>query len=271
MGFGVLLIGLLIAVSIAVACIKALSNLLRGLMLIAAAGVLLLSAALSTVAFVGANEVGIVTKNALGPKLTEGRIIAVDGETGVQSQVLAPGWHFWYIPIIHSVRTVPLVEIKADELGLIESRDGLPLPEGQLFAQEWDQASFQQMLDATYFLTTGKGFKGKQASVLTPGKYRINTELFRITPIKQTEILAGEVGVLKANFGTPASRSWSKAAWANRPPATRPRRGRSPLKIPNASASPAPARWACARPSSGPASTPSTPTPTPSSKSGPPR
>lgn len=39
--------------------------------------------------------------------------------------------------------------------------------------------------------------------MLTPGKYRLNTDLFKVRPVKQTEVLQGEVAVLKANFGTP--------------------------------------------------------------------
>lgn len=205
MGLGVLVVAVAFAITIAIASLKAPGPTIRGASLVFAGIVLLLGAILSSTAYVGSGEAGIVNKTVFGPSLKDGRIIAIDGQLGVQADVLTPGWHFGYWPVIYSVRTVPLVEINADEVGIIEARDGLPLPEGQLFAPEWEQASFQKMLDAEYFLTTGKGFKGKQASVLTPGKYRINTELFRITNIKQTEVVAGEVAVLKANFGAPAS------------------------------------------------------------------
>lgn len=157
---------------------------------------------LGSVRYVGSNEVGIVTKQAFGSQLTDGKIIAVDGEMGVQATVLAPGWHFGYVPGIYSVHNVDLTEIKPDEVGLIEASDGEPLNDGQLFAPEFKHDEFQKMLDARHFLTVGNGKKGKQTSVLTPGKYRLNTELFKIRPVKQTEVLQGEVAVLKANFGT---------------------------------------------------------------------
>jgi hypothetical protein len=64
--------------------------------------------------------------------------------------------------------------------GLIDAKDGQPLSAGQVIAAEFTPTQFQQMLDARYFLTTGKGSKGTQASVLTPGKYRLNTELFKV-------------------------------------------------------------------------------------------
>lgn len=205
MELGVLVVAVAFAITIAIASLKAPGPVMRGAALVVAGLVLLIGAILSSTAYVGAGETGIVNKTVFGPSLKDGRIIAIDGELGVQADVLSPGWHFGYWPVIYSVRTVPLVEINADELGIIEARDGQPLAEGQLFAPEWDQASFQKMLDAKHFLTAGKGAKGKQASVLTPGKYRINTELFRVTNIKQTEVVPGEVTVLKANFGAPAS------------------------------------------------------------------
>lgn len=205
MGLGVLVVAVAFAITIAVASLKAPGQVLRGVGFVVAALTLVLGAVLSSTAFVGSGESGIVNKTVFGPSLKDGRIIAIDGQLGVQADVLTPGWHFGYWPVVYSVRTVPLVEINADEVGIIEARDGKPLPEGQLFAPEWDQASFQRMLDAEHFLTVGNGYKGKQASVLTPGKYRINTELFRVTNIKQTEVVAGEVAVLKANFGAPAS------------------------------------------------------------------
>jgi regulator of protease activity HflC (stomatin/prohibitin superfamily) len=170
--------------------------------IVLAAIVLVVAFAASSIRLVGANEVGIVVKNVLGAKLDSGKIIAAEGQMGIQAEVLSPGWHFWYWPGIYDVRAVPLTEIKSDEVGLIETTDGVAMGEGDLFAAEWSREEFQSMLDAQHFLTTGKGKKGKQVSVLTPGKYRLNTELYRIKSVPQTEVLAGEVAVLKANFGS---------------------------------------------------------------------
>jgi uncharacterized membrane protein YqiK len=204
MGFFLMFIGLVAAVAGLAFLPKvpaALRTALAVLVLLLIVGSLLVS----SVRFVGANETGIVTKNAFGKSLDGGKIIAVNGEAGVQADVMSPGWHMGYWPVIFSVKTVPLIEIRSVEIGLIETRDGQPLDEGQLFAPEWKIDEVQKMLDARYFLTTGKGRKGKQATVLTPGKYRINTEMFKITMTKQTEVHPGEVAVLKANYGRPPS------------------------------------------------------------------
>lgn len=170
-----------------------------------------------SVVYVGADEVGIVTKQALGPSLKDGKILAVEGEMGVQADVLPPGWHFGYVPGIYRVQTEPLTEVPSDKVGIIETSDGIPIRTGQLFAPEWDVETFQKMLDARYFLTDGKGFKGKQVSVLKPGKYRLNTRLYKVKLVDQTEVKQGEVAVLKANFGASASNVVRGAAGATEP------------------------------------------------------
>ena len=55
--------------------------------------------------------------------------------------------------------------------------------------------------DAEFFLTTGKGYKGPQSTVLSPGKYRINTKLFTVTKTPATNIDKATVGVVKSNVG----------------------------------------------------------------------
>ncbi|MFZ4573129.1 MAG: SPFH domain-containing protein [Phycisphaerales bacterium] len=163
--------------------------------------VLLLGVVGSSITYVSSDMVGIVSKNAFGKSLQQGKIIAVNGEMGVQADVLPPGWHFGYWPVVYSVQTVPLTEVPSDKVGLMEAADGLPLERDQLFAPDFKADEFQKMLDAKHFLTAGNGYKGKQASVLKPGKYRLNTQLFRIKMEPQTEIKPGEVAVLKANYG----------------------------------------------------------------------
>ncbi len=56
------------------------------------------------------------------------------------------------------------------------------------------------MLDATTFLR-GAGFRGPQLTILTPGRYRYNPNLFAIEPRPALVVAAGEVAVVKANAG----------------------------------------------------------------------
>ena len=201
MGLLLLAVCVLLSLLLLVGMTKVASGAARKSLLLLAAITLGLGLFASSVAYVPSDMVGIVRKNAFGGQLTDGKIIAVNGEMGVQADVLSPGWHFGYWPVIFSVNNEALISVGSEEVGLIEAADGMPLPGDQLFAPDFAPDEFQQMLDARHFLTTGKGFKGKQASVLKPGMYRLNTSLFKVTMAQQTEVHPGEVGVLKANYG----------------------------------------------------------------------
>jgi uncharacterized membrane protein YqiK len=122
---------------------------------------------------IGANEVGILTKNMFGRKMPEGQIIARKGEVGIQAGTLMPGL-YWRLPIVWSFAKVPVIAIDVDSIGLVESIDGEPLPKGRVLGDEVECNQFQ---DAEMFLTN-HGRKGPQVGILRPGTYRINTRLF---------------------------------------------------------------------------------------------
>ncbi len=174
----------------------------------AAAALLVLGAAIvfSSVRHVGESEVGLVVKHAMGPKLPPGQIIATGGEMGPQAKVLPPGWHFGYWPIVYDVDKDRVIEINEGKVGLLTTTDGLALPPGEIYAPEWPQETLQAMLIAEHFLGPGRGYKGPQASVLTPGKYRLNTRLYQVEIVPVTNIEKATVGVVKSNVGkAPAS------------------------------------------------------------------
>jgi len=174
---------------------------LRPLAAIGALVALVAGFTLASVRYVGDDEVGVVIKNVGFRSLPEGRIIAVDGEKGPQARILAPGWHPWLWPIIYDVEIHKQVVIGPDEVGLLTTADGKPLPPGEVFAPAWSEDEFQRMLDAEYFLTKGGGYKGPQTSVLTPGRYRVNPKLFKVEKAPVTNIAQATVGVVKSNVG----------------------------------------------------------------------
>ena len=93
-----------------------------------------------------------------------------------------------------------LIIVDQDQVGLVESIDGLPLHPGQIFARRVaDHNSFQ---DGVAFLRNG-GQKGPQVDILPPGKYRINTYLFHVRLVPATTILPGSVGIVSARDGGP--------------------------------------------------------------------
>ena len=84
------------------------------------------------------------------------------------------------------------------KLGIVEARDGQPV--------QWPRArteveckSFQ---DARAFLTNG-GERGPQISIIPPGTYRINTEVFQLTSRDVTEIPDNMVGIITTREGKP--------------------------------------------------------------------
>src|SRR6185295_263364 len=80
---------------------------------------------------VGAREIAIKERRYLGAKMPPGRVVATEGEVGIQADVLKPGLHLIKYPFEKIVRKVPLIEIGADEMGIIEAVDGEPMPPGR--------------------------------------------------------------------------------------------------------------------------------------------
>ncbi|MBL1215968.1 MAG: hypothetical protein D8M59_00565 [Planctomycetes bacterium] len=199
----ILLAGLVLAVLILSAIPRIPWNALRGAAALFALIVLIASALFSSVRYVGESEVGIVIKNIGAKDLPPGRIIATNGEKGPQAAILGPGWHPWIWPIIFDVEKIPVTSIEEGEIGLVTANDGLPLPEGVTYAEEWPGDLVKSMVnEPEYFLTEGNGYKGPQTTVLTPGKWRINTRLFSIEKAPATNIEPAMVGVIKSNVGS---------------------------------------------------------------------
>ncbi len=167
--------------------------------LVAVIFVVIVIALYVSVVNIGGDEVGLVEKKFGGGKLPAGRILAVSGENGFQAQTLEPGWHFFYWPWQYDIEKVSVVQVPQGSLGVVQTSDGISLPEGTIYATEWDKPD--KMIDAAYFLTEGKGFKGPQLTVLKPGKYRLNTKLFTVKTEKLTNVAIGTVAVIKSNVG----------------------------------------------------------------------
>ena len=160
--------------------------------------VVLILAFSSTVNIAG-DEVGIVEKKLLGGKLPSGRIIAVDGENGIQADLLMPGWHFWKFPWLYKITKQDDLQIKDGNVGLITAKDGKSLPADTVYAPEWTEPD--KMIDAKYFLSAGNGYKGPQLTVLKPGNYKINTRLFEVKTVPVLNVEVGQVAVIKSNVG----------------------------------------------------------------------
>src|SRR6266436_4284022 len=149
---------------------------------------------------VGAREIAIKERRYFGAKMPPGRVVATEGEVGIQADVLKPGLHLIKYPFERIVRKVPLIEIGADELGIVEAVDGEPMLPGRIFAPDRAQNAHNNFQDPIAFIKQG-GVKGIQLRTLPPGLWPIHPYLFRVSVAKTTVIPQGKVGVIIAADG----------------------------------------------------------------------
>src|SRR5712692_9357673 len=149
---------------------------------------------------VGAREIAIKERRYLGAKMPPGRVVATEGEVGIQADVLKPGLHLIKWPFEKVIRKFPLIEIGPDEMGIIEAIDGEPMPPGGIFAADRAQNAHNNFQDPIAFIKRG-GVKGIQLRTLPPGLWPIHPYLFRVSVTKTTVIPQGKVGIVTSADG----------------------------------------------------------------------
>src|SRR5436190_7660163 len=151
---------------------------------------------------VGAREIAIKERRYLGARMPPGRVVAIEGEVGIQADVLKPGLHLIKWPFEKVIRKFPLIEIASDEMGIIEAIDGEPMPPGGIFAADRAQNAHNNFQDPIAFIKRG-GVKGIQLRTLPPGLWPIHPYLFRVSVTKTTVIPQGKVGIVISADGDP--------------------------------------------------------------------
>src|SRR5262245_53570952 len=132
---------------------------------------------------VGAKEIAIKERRYVGAKMPPGRVVATEGEVGIQADVLKPGLHLIKWPFEKVIRKFPLIEIGPDELGVIEAIDGEPMPQGRIFAPDRARNAHNNFQDPIAFIKRG-GVKGIQLRTVPPGLWPIHPYLFRVSVAK---------------------------------------------------------------------------------------
>ncbi len=122
------------------------------------------------------DQVGIVNKKFSSKDMIHGQIIALNGEAGIQADILTVGWHFFYFRWQFEVIRQGLIIVPAGQIALVNAKDGKTVEDGRMLSKSVDCLNFQ---DARKFLEEG-GERGRQISTLREGIYRINTELFEV-------------------------------------------------------------------------------------------
>ena len=177
----------------------------------ALAGLLMVLAGLGFLAstsflLIGADKVGQLKRIYLADDLQPGRIIALPGQKGPQSEILGPGFHFRpLLNVLYEVEPVDVVQVPEGHYGQITTLDGASMPEGMFIAPVITDDKLSTMLDAQTFIEQG-GLRGPQETVLKPGSYRLNRYLFDVRVDQETAatiIPTGQVGVVKSNVQQP--------------------------------------------------------------------
>ena len=148
------------------------------------------------------DSIGLVTKKFTlfsGSSLPDGRIIALNGEAGQQADTLAPGLHLGLWPWQYQIVMKKFLIIPPGEVGIVVSRDGVPLPTGRIVGRTIECDYFQ---DARAFLEQG-GERGPQMTVIPPGSYRINELLFAVVLADAVTVPPGKLGIVEALDGAP--------------------------------------------------------------------
>jgi regulator of protease activity HflC (stomatin/prohibitin superfamily) len=150
--------------------------------------------------YVRSDELAIIERRFIGAPLEQGRVFAMEGQVGLKAEYFTPGLHFLMWPIMNVVSKPAFITIGADELGIVEATDGVPLAPGRIFADDPAGQAHNNFQNPVDFLKQG-GIRGKQLRFLTNGTFKINPYLFKVTKIKKTVVREGQIGVVTAMDG----------------------------------------------------------------------
>ena len=129
--------------------------------------------------YVRPDQMAVVTAKT-GRSLPPGQILAQPGERGIREDVLGEGRHFLN-PWLYERRIMPVTVIPPGKVGIVTSKVGEDLPEGEFLAE--------------------RGQKGIWRNVLGPGKYRMNPVGYQIDVVDAISIPIGYDGVVTSLSG----------------------------------------------------------------------
>ena len=128
------------------------------------------------------------------------------GERGPQIDVIPPGT-YRINPLLFTVSLADAISVPQGQVGVVEARDGKPIPSGRVIAHQVTCDSYQ---DGSAFLSGG-GERGPQMALIAPGTYRINTLLFDVN-IAAIDIPENKVGIVTTARASPSQPGKSPAS-----------------------------------------------------------
>lgn len=158
------------------------------------------------------NQIGIVEARD-GKPLSSGRVlaravecnsfqntrafIASGGERGPQISIIPPGT-YRINTAMFNIATAEVLEIPDNQVGIVTTKDGAPLPTGEIAGKEIPHHNLFQ--DGEAFIQGG-GHKGLQEQVILAGRYFINPRFATVEIKPMTEVPIANVGVVIAYVG----------------------------------------------------------------------
>jgi len=119
------------------------------------------------------------------------------GERGPQMKVIPPG-NYRINPILFDVRLEEVVDIPENKIGVVTTKEGMPLPTGEIAGGEIDGHNMFQ--DPDKFIANG-GTKGLQEQVLLAGRYFLNPRFVTVEIVEMSTVPIANVGVVIAYIG----------------------------------------------------------------------
>lgn len=158
------------------------------------------------------NKIGIVEARG-GKPLSGGRVLGKSveckcfqdtrafmsgsGERGPQIQIIPPGTYRINTSFF-SVSQADVLEVPDNMVGIVTTKDGIPLKTGEIAGKEVPGHNSYQ--DAEMFIGA-KGSKGLQEQVILAGRYFINPRFATVEMKPMTEVPIATVGVVIAYVG----------------------------------------------------------------------
>ena len=119
------------------------------------------------------------------------------GERGPQMKIVPPG-NYRINPILFDVRLDDVLDIPENKIGVVTTKEGTPLPTGEIAGGEIDGHNMFQ--DPDQFVANG-GNKGLQEQVLLAGRYFLNPRFATVEVVDMSTVPIANVGVVIAYVG----------------------------------------------------------------------
>ncbi len=123
--------------------------------------------------------------------------LSKNGERGDQLSIILPGT-YRINKLMFSVSDEPVKEIEDNMVGVVTTKDGKPLPTGEIAGRE--VAGHNMFQDGQAFMDA-EGYKGLQEQVILAGRYFLNPHFVQVESKPMQEVAIAHAGVVISYVG----------------------------------------------------------------------